>query len=136
MREHYSQLSKKPFWLFRQAADFFDFIEKVPDCTRKWGLTAPFPLFPVAYFAWHPFSTVSSLLILVAKVYLFKSNNCWQPRLDANSLSLLKPTRPERFPRIGQLFNCSMEFILTKIDSESLYYSTFNTKRRIFVASH
>ncbi|HIY16884.1 MAG TPA: hypothetical protein H9839_06070, partial [Candidatus Intestinimonas stercorigallinarum] len=39
-----------------QAADFFDFIEKVPDCTRKWGLTAPLSHFsPVAYFAWHHF---------------------------------------------------------------------------------
>ena len=48
-----SACRKSPFWLFRQAADFFDFIEKVPDCTRKWGLTAPLSHFsPVAYFAW------------------------------------------------------------------------------------
>ncbi|HIY16808.1 MAG TPA: hypothetical protein H9839_05685, partial [Candidatus Intestinimonas stercorigallinarum] len=61
---------KSPLWLFLQAADFFDFIEKVPDCTRKWGLTcfsvallegirtatgSPDPLShfsPVACFAW------------------------------------------------------------------------------------
>ena len=54
--EQDSACRKSPFWLFRQAADFFDFIEKVPDCTRKWGLTAPLSHFsPVAYFAWHHF---------------------------------------------------------------------------------
>ena len=68
-----SACRKSQKWLFRQAADFFDFIEKVPDCTRKWGLTcfsvaspegigpatgSPDPLShfsPVAYFAWHHF---------------------------------------------------------------------------------
>ena len=61
---------KSLFWIFLQAADFFDFIKKVPDYTRKWGLAcfsvallegirtatgSPDPLShfsPVACFTW------------------------------------------------------------------------------------